>query len=81
MKEKFYYNKDINNDVTIPDSKRFQTAITLPKGTFKEIDFIQKNYIPGTRPQIIETAISYLLKYLQSDEYLNELKNKRGVDI
>lgn len=62
------YNSMYGYDDRIPDEMQFQTAISMPKSTYVQIDTIKQVTKSKSRSAIIANAIQFYLNYISKGE-------------
>lgn len=70
------YNCSMRYDDSIPDEALFQTAISLTKKTYVQIDIIKNATNNKSRSTIIATAIQHYLDYISSPQYYEDMRKK-----
>ncbi len=73
------YNESIGYDSSIPDEARFQTAISMPKKTYLQIDMIKSVTHNKSRSDIITRAIQHYTDYIASPQYFEDMRSKLKV--
>ncbi len=76
MSKKKTYSIEIGNDKSIPESKTFQTALSLPKKTYKQIDLLKDLTHNQSRSNIIVFAVEHYLSYVISGNYSKDIQEK-----
>lgn len=66
-------------DDSIPDDAQFQTAISMSKKTFVQIDTIKDVTNNKSRSTIIAVAIQHYIDYISSPQYYEDMRKKLNI--